>query len=140
MSYRRNEKGNAMRKKIYVIASMLGLLTLLTGPMASAQSTMIDGQVKKVDESSGKITIKHGPIKKFDMDEGMTMVFRAQDPAMLKTVKAGDKVKFEPERINGQFTITRSKSRSNRTWRADNSLTRVNETSSRSAKTYDVTL
>jgi Cu(I)/Ag(I) efflux system protein CusF len=107
MSYRRNEKGNAMRKKIYVIASMLGLLTLLTGPMASAQSTMIDGQVKKVDESSGKITIKHGPIKKFDMDEGMTMVFRAQDPAMLKTVKAGDNVKFEPERINGQFTITK---------------------------------
>jgi Cu(I)/Ag(I) efflux system protein CusF len=107
MNYRRNEKGNAMRKKIHVTARMLVLLTLLTGPMAWAQSTMIDGQVKKVDESSGKITIKHGPIKKFDMDEGMTMVFRAQDPTMLKTVKAGDKVKFEPERINGQFTITK---------------------------------
>lgn len=107
MNYRRNEKGNSMRKKIYVAAGTLGLLILLTGPMAWAQSTMIDGQVKKVDESSGKITIKHGPIKKFDMDEGMTMVFRAQDPAMLKTVKAGDKVKFEPERINGQFTITK---------------------------------
>jgi Cu(I)/Ag(I) efflux system protein CusF len=140
MNYRRNEKGNAMRKKIYVTARTLVLLTLLTSPMAWAQSTMIDGQVKKVDESSGKITIKHGPIKKFDMDEGMTMVFRAQDPTMLKTVKAGDKVKFEPERINGQFTITKIENRNNRTWCAGDSLTRINETSSRSAKTYDVTL
>ena len=37
----------------------------------------------------------------------MTMVFRAQDPAMLKKVKAGDKVKFVPERVNGQFTVTK---------------------------------
>ena len=39
--------------------------------------------------TAGKITIKHGPLKQFDMDDGMTMVFRAQDPAMLKAVKAG---------------------------------------------------
>jgi Cu/Ag efflux protein CusF len=63
--------------------------------------------VIKIDESAGKITLKHGPLKQFDMDEGMTMVFRAQDPAMLKTVKVGDKVKFVPERINGQFTVTK---------------------------------
>ena len=65
----------------------------------------VSGQVTKVDESARKITIKHGPLKKFDMDEGMTMVFRAADPAMLKTVKAGDKVRFVPDRVNGQFTI-----------------------------------
>ena len=68
---------------------------------------MVDGAVTKIDQSAGKITIKHGPIKKFDMDEGMTMVFRAGDPAMLKAVKAGDKVKFEPDRVNGQFTVTK---------------------------------
>ena len=34
-----------------------------------------------------------------------TMVFRANDPAMLKAVKAGDKVKFEADRVNGQFTV-----------------------------------
>jgi Cu/Ag efflux protein CusF len=39
------------------------------------------------------------------MDEGMTMVFRVQDPAMLKGLKAGDKVKFEPDRVNGQFML-----------------------------------
>jgi Cu/Ag efflux protein CusF len=41
------------------------------------------------------------------MEEGMTMVFRAKDPAMLKAVKPGDKIKFESDRINGQFTVTR---------------------------------
>ena len=75
--------------------------------IATAQSDLIDGQVTKVDASAGKITIKHGPLKKFDMDDGMTMVFRAGDLAMLKAVKAGDRIKFVPERINGQFTVTR---------------------------------
>jgi Cu/Ag efflux protein CusF len=80
---------------------------VLSSAMALAQSELVDGQVTKVDEGAGKITIKHGPLKKFDMDDGMTMVFRAAEPAMLKAVKAGDKVKFVPERINGQFTVTK---------------------------------
>src|SRR5882757_9284991 len=86
-----------------VLFLMLGSVALPAG----AQSDLIDGQVTKVDESAGKITIKHGPIKKFDMEDGMTMVFRAGDSAMFKTVKPGDKVKFVPDRINGQFTITK---------------------------------
>ena len=79
-------------------------LLLMTG---AAQAEFINGRIVKVDESAGKITIRHGPIKKFDMDVAMTMVFRAQDAAMLKTVKAGDKVKFEADQINGQYTVTR---------------------------------
>jgi Cu(I)/Ag(I) efflux system protein CusF len=79
----------------------------LAWPYAASAQALIDGQVTKVDESAGKITLKHGPIKKFDMDDGMTMVFRAADPAMLKTVKAGDKVKFDTEKVNGQFTVTK---------------------------------
>jgi Cu(I)/Ag(I) efflux system periplasmic protein CusF len=73
--------------------------------LSPAQSPLIDGQVMKVDEAAGKITIRHGPIKRLDMDEGMTMVFKADDPAMLKQVKAGDKMKFEPDSVNGQFTV-----------------------------------
>jgi Cu/Ag efflux protein CusF len=74
---------------------------------AVAQSGLIDGQVTKVDQSAGKITIRHGPIKKLGMEQGMVMVFRAQDPAMLKAVKAGDKVKFDADQVNGQFTVTK---------------------------------
>jgi len=78
---------------------------LMTIGAASAQSA--DGEVKKIDEAAGKITLKHGPIKALEMDEGMTMVFRVGDPAMLKQVKVGDKVKFDADRVNGQITVTK---------------------------------
>jgi Cu(I)/Ag(I) efflux system protein CusF len=84
-------------------------LWLGANPLAVlAQSVdYVNGRVTKIDESAGKITIKHGPLKKFDMNEGMTMVFRAGDPAMLKAVTPGDRVRFVPDRINGQFTVTK---------------------------------
>jgi Cu/Ag efflux protein CusF len=94
-----------MRRPVLVAAGILALSTAFLPRGATAQAEAVNGQVTKIDESAGKITIKHGPIKKFDMDEGMTMVFRAQDPAMLKAVKPGDKVKFEADRVNGQFTV-----------------------------------
>ncbi len=37
----------------------------------------------------------------------MTMVYRVQDPAMLKAVKAGDKIKFDAEHVSGQFVVTK---------------------------------
>ena len=83
-------------------------LALFIGPQgAIAQADLIDGQVMKVDQSSGKITIKHGPAKKLGMENGMTMVYKAQDPAMLKAVKAGNKIKFDAEQVNGQYTVTK---------------------------------
>jgi Cu/Ag efflux protein CusF len=74
---------------------------------AFAQQGMIDGQVAKVDQSASKITIKHGPIPKLDMDVGMTMVFAVSDPKMLSTVKAGDRITFDADRVNGQLTVTK---------------------------------
>jgi Cu/Ag efflux protein CusF len=41
------------------------------------------------------------------MDEGMTMVYRAADPSMLTAIKPGDKIKFAPDRVNGQFVVTK---------------------------------
>jgi Cu/Ag efflux protein CusF len=94
-----------MRRSFLAAVSALALSIVFLPRSTIAQAEVLDGQVTKIDESAGKITIKHGPIKKFDMDDGMTMVFRAQDPAMLKAVKPGDKVKFEADRVNGQFTV-----------------------------------
>src|SRR6266487_3808789 len=97
------EANMTIRTVTVAIAFALGLGCM---PIpATAQTDVVDGQVTKIDESAQKITIRHGPLKKFDMEDGMTMVFRAQDPAMLKTVKVGDKIKFVPDRINGQFTV-----------------------------------
>jgi len=95
-----------MRKISFLAATMLAMSLAALAPVAIAQE-MVDGTVTKIDESAQKITIKHGALKKFDMEDGMTMVFRAQDPAVLKAVKPGDKVKFEVDRINGQFTVTK---------------------------------
>jgi Cu/Ag efflux protein CusF len=72
---------------------------------AFAAGASVNGEVKKIDESAGKITIKHGPIKNLDMDS-MTMVFHVKEPAMLKKVKPGDKIKFEADRVNGALTVT----------------------------------
>ena len=90
-----------MRKAMFVLAA--GLIGIALSVTAMAE--MVDGVVTRVDESAGKITIKHGPMKKFDMEDGMTMVFRANDPAMLKQVKPGDKIKFEADKVSGQFTV-----------------------------------
>jgi Cu/Ag efflux protein CusF len=94
-----------MRKMSAMAASMLVLSGGMLASVTLAQAPMVNGQVTKIDQSAGKITLKHGPIKKLDMNEGMTMVFRVQDPAMLKQVKVGDKVKFDADRINGQITV-----------------------------------
>lgn len=89
---------------------MRGFITALaiTGlsTAALAQAAPADGQITKIDEAQGKITLKHGPIKNLEM-EGMTMVFAISDPVMLKTVKVGDKVKFEADRVNGRLTVTK---------------------------------
>jgi Cu/Ag efflux protein CusF len=55
-------------------------------PVAYAQAEAAQGEVKKVDEAAGEITLKHGPIKNLGMNQGITMVFRVNDPAMLKQV------------------------------------------------------
>lgn len=89
-----------MRKSTIMFATLAGLVIGATAAVAQ----MVDGEVTKIDEEAGKITIKHGPLKKFDMD-AMTMVFRAKDPAMLKQVKPGDKIRFEADKVNGQFTV-----------------------------------
>ena len=35
----------------------------------------------------------------------MTMVFRVKDPAWLDQVKAGDKIRFMADQINGAMTV-----------------------------------
>ena len=66
---------------------------------------MNDGEVRKVDKSAGRVTIKHGPLVNLDMPS-MTMVFRVKDPAMLDQVKEGDKIKFSADRIDAAITVT----------------------------------
>jgi Cu/Ag efflux protein CusF len=90
-----------------LVAATLAL-SIVASLAASAEDTMVKGVVKKIDAGAGKITLTSGPIKSLDMDEdNMTMVFRVQDPTMLKQVKVGDKVQFAAESANAGITITK---------------------------------
>lgn len=97
-----------MRKMTSIM--LLGAITLSTATLSApayAQSAMTDGTVRKVDSATNKITIKHGPMKKFGMDDGMTMVYAVKDPALMAGVKSGDKIKFDADNVNGQFVVTK---------------------------------
>lgn len=69
-------------------------------------ATLTTGEIKKVDKETGKVTIKHGPIENLGMP-GMTMIFRVKEPAMLDQIKAGDKINFAADRVNGAITVLR---------------------------------
>lgn len=72
---------------------------------SATSEAMTDGEVRKIDKSTNKITLKHGELKNLDMP-AMTMVFKVKDPAMLDQVKPGDKVRFSADRVNGAITVT----------------------------------
>ena len=93
-----------MRKSVIMLSAMMAFG--LGSTIAHADEVMVKGEVTKIDEEQGKMTINHEAIKKFDMD-AMTMIFKAADPAMLKMVKVGDKIQFHPDKVNGQMTVTK---------------------------------
>ena len=71
---------------------------------ASTDMQMVDGVVKKVDKSAGKVTLSHGPLSNLSMP-AMTMVFRVKDANWLDQMKAGDKIRFMADNVNGAVTI-----------------------------------
>lgn len=87
-----------------LLAALLAAILVVSPAVADGE--MVKGEVVKVDKAAGKVTLKHGPIKKLDMDS-MTMVFRVADPAMLDKMKAGDRIEFEADRVNGAITVTK---------------------------------
>ena len=82
-----------------------GVKTARAAVAAVAASDMTDGEIRKVDVESGKLTLRHGRIKHLDMP-GITMVFIAKDKALLETLKAGDKVQFKAINDGGKSTVT----------------------------------
>jgi Cu/Ag efflux protein CusF len=81
----------------------LALASAALVAMAQALPTA-EGEVRKVDKAAGKISLKHGEIKNLDMPP-MSMVFQVKDRALLDKVKAGDKVSFTADQIDGNYTV-----------------------------------
>jgi Cu/Ag efflux protein CusF len=75
-------------------------------PVAPAASGLpwAEAEVRRVDAAAGKISLKHGDIKNLDMPP-MSMVFQLQDKALLGNIKAGDRVRFTADKVNGSYTV-----------------------------------
>lgn len=83
----------------------LSLFCLAAGLSLSALAQTVEGEVRKVDKDQGKLTLRHGEIKNLDMP-AMTMVFRVKDVKMLDNLNVGDKVRFDAQKVDGQYTVT----------------------------------
>ncbi|WP_290642614.1 copper-binding protein [Aquabacterium sp.] len=87
------------------IARTLGGFFLGMGVAFAAWAQPVDGEVIRIDQDAGKITLKHGEIKNLDIP-AMQMSFRVSDANWLKTLQVHDKVRFSADKIGGQFTVT----------------------------------
>ena len=103
-----------MKRAITIVALAISsglayptLATTHTGSQGHAEHhALTEGEVRRVDKEAKKLTIRHGPIANLDMPP-MTMVFQVQDAAVLDSVKAGDKIRFQAEKSGGAYTATK---------------------------------
>lgn len=71
---------------------------------ASQTSSMIKGEVRRVDAENRKLTIKHEAIPDLEM-AAMTMAFRVADTISIDKFKAGDKVHFSLGKVEGKWVV-----------------------------------
>jgi len=73
----------------------------------SAKAHNANGVVNKIDMQHNTINLTHGPIKSLGWS-GMTMDFAVKDAAVMKGIKAGQKVDFEVVNEGpGKYFVTR---------------------------------
>ncbi len=72
---------------------------------AGSSAEFVQGEVRRIDQETKKVTLRHGPIPNLQMPD-MTMVFQVRDPAMLQGLKVGDKVRFKADKVDGAYTVT----------------------------------
>jgi Cu(I)/Ag(I) efflux system protein CusF len=85
------------------LALALAAILLASGAGAQ-QAPQSEGEVRKVDVATGKVTLRHGPLANLDMPP-MTMVFTATDPKLLQGLKQGDKVRFTADKKDGTYLV-----------------------------------
>lgn len=88
---------NHFLRTLIASTSLIATLAVAADPLP-----LVDAEVRKVDVSAGKITLKHADIPNLDMPP-MTMVFQVKDTTPLTTLKAGDQVQFRADKVNGAY-------------------------------------
>lgn len=102
----KNIKSLLIITTLFTATSVSYAASHVAAPAANAASAlpMVSAEVRKVDLENKKISLKHGEIKNLDMP-GMSMVFQVKNAAMLENVKAGDKVMFTADKVDGAYMV-----------------------------------
>jgi len=72
---------------------------------AAGAAALSEGEVRRLDKATGRITLRHGEIRNLDMPP-MTMVFTVRDVALLDRVQVGEKVRFRVIEEGGKYVVT----------------------------------
>ena len=76
-----------------------------TASTPAVTTAWAEGEVRKIDQTQLKITLRHGEIANLNMPP-MTMAFKVADAALLEQVKVGDRVRFMAMRSGQDHVIT----------------------------------
>lgn len=82
-----------------------GIMLVLAATTSAASEELAEAEVRRVDISNRKITLRHGEIKNLQMPP-MSMVFNVNDPSLLEKVKPGDKIRFRAVEEGGKLIVT----------------------------------
>lgn len=78
-----------------------------TMPAPAAEAPLTEGIIKKIDRSTGKVTVSHGPLP--NGMPAMTMTFKLKDASWIKQMQEGQKILFAADEINGAMMMIRFK-------------------------------
>ena len=86
----------------------ISAIVVLSVASAACAQEALKGEVTKVDEATGTISIKlSGTVG--SSDTTTPTAFKAQDGLIFNAVKPGDKVSFTAERVGGELTMKQLK-------------------------------
>ncbi|WP_300297442.1 copper-binding protein [Ferrovibrio sp.] len=88
-----------------IIATVIAAMVILASTSVFAQTGNTEGEVRRVDKSTGKVTLRHGPITGALEMPAMSMVFQTKDPALLDRLKPGDRGRFVIRKDEGGYWI-----------------------------------
>ena len=84
---------------------LAALVLALASGAALAQSATAEGVVRKVDAANGRLIIKHGPFRGYEMS-AMTMAFAVRDAALLEGLKPQDEIRFAATKDGRDWVVT----------------------------------
>jgi Cu/Ag efflux protein CusF len=88
--------------------TVISAIVVLSIASAACAQEALKGEVAKVDEASGTISIKLSATVG-SSDTTTPTAFKVQDGLIFNAVKPGDKVSFTAERVGGELTIKQLK-------------------------------